>query len=587
MTEPKNRAESMPMAWLRQLNRRRLAWRRQRRQREIDRTWFERDDPLRPEVQTALRARLAACASTPRLAVVALPVGAPGPFAPAWPFGAGGSMDTSCERIDLRPTHGDPRAAMAALDGAMAASTADAVVVVPPGFTLAPHALLMFTEALVHFPGCRLVYADDDGTDAGGRRFGACLRPDWNAELLRAFNYLDGPVCIARQGWPAAASDDPPSIEAAWWSRLLRVSETAGADQIVHIPHVLAHRLPPWPGPWPAALPPARADAVSAVQAHLDRCGVAATAQASPLGGVHVRYRVSSPTPQVSLIVPTRNGLALIEQCVSSILDRTSYPAFEVMIIDNGSDDAATLRYLQRVSADVRVRVHRDERPFNFSALNNAAARRCRGELLALVNNDIEVLSQSWLDEMVGLALRADVGAVGARLWFPNGRLQHAGVVLGLGGEAGHPHRLMARDAPGYLGRAHLTQEFSAVTAACMVMRRTVFDEVGGLDEDHLAIDFNDIDLCLRIRRAGYRVIWTPHAELVHHESASRGQRRPAEQQARFEREAATLHQRWATQLHRDPYYNPNATLSGRDLEFSLAAEPRVSLTRPWYEADA
>ena len=559
MTAPEQRAESTLVAWLRRLNRRRLAWRRQRRQREVDRAWFARDDPLRPDVQAALRERLAACPTPPRLAVLPLPGQAPG----------------------------DVRAAMAALDEAVAASTADAVVIVPPGFELAAHAVALFTEALVRFPASRLLYADDDGVDRKGRRFGACLRPDWNAELLRAFNYLDGPVCIRRSAWPATSGDEPPSIAAAWWSRLLRASESAAAAQIVHIPHVLAHRRPPWPGPWPTSLPPATLAEVAVVQAHLDRCGASATARASALGGVHVRYRVGTPPPRVSVIIPTRNGLALIEQCLSSLLARTRYPAYEVLVVDNGSDDEATLRYLQQAGRDARVRVLRDERPFNYSALNNAAVRQCRGELLALVNNDIEVLSPDWLDEMAGLAMRPDVGAVGARLWFPDGRLQHAGVVLGLGGVAGHPHRLMSRDAPGYMGRARLTQEFSAVTAACMLLRRAVFDDVGGFDEQHLAVDFNDIDLCLRIRRAGYRVVWTPHAELVHHESASRGQRRPADQQARFEQETATLHQRWSAELRRDPHYNPNATLGGRDLEFSLAAEPRVSLTRPWSDADA
>lgn len=587
MTDTNRRPESWLAAWLRRLNRRRLAWRRQRRQREVDRAWFAQDDPLRPDVQAALRARLAACAALPRLAVVALPGAAPSPQGVAWPFGTAGAMDVPWDRIDVAHGAGDPREAMMALDAAVAASRADAVLVVPPGFELAPHAVLMFMEAMSRFARCKLMYADDDSIDARGRRFGACLRPDWNAELLRSINYLDGPVCIARQAWPAGSSDDPQTLDAAWWSRLLHVSEMAAADQIVHIPHVLAHRVAPWPGTWPATMPPASAVAVAAVQAHLDRAGMAATAQASPLGGVHVRYRVSPSPPRVSLIIPTRNGLALIEQCVGSVLARTTYPSFEMLIVDNGSDETATLEFLRRVTADARVRVVRDERPFNYSALNNAAARQCRGELLALVNNDIEVLSPDWLDEMVGQALRPEVGAVGARLWFPDGRLQHAGVVLGLGGVAGHPHRMLARGAPGYLGRAQLTQEFSAVTAACMVLRRAVFDEVGGLDEQHLAVDFNDIDLCLRIRQAGYRIVWTPHAELVHHESASRGQRRLAEQQARFEREAATLQQRWAAQLHRDPHYNPNATLGGRDLEFSLTAQPRVSLTRPWFESTA
>ena len=195
--------------------------------------------------------------------------------------------------------------------------------------------------------------------------------------------------------------------------------------------------------------------------------------------------------------------------------------------------------------------------PFNFSALNNAAAGLCRGELLGLINNDIEVIDGGWLREMASLALRRDVGAVGARLWFADGTLQHAGVVLGIGGVAGHVHRQLPRTQPGYQGRARLTQEFSAVTAACMVLRREVFDAVGGLDETNLAVDYNDIDFCLRIRRAGYRVVWTPHAQLYHHESATRGRHRPGQQQQRYDREVAFMQSTWGPWLRKRSCVQP------------------------------
>ena len=262
---------------------------------------------------------------------------------------------------------------------------------------------------------------------------------------------------------------------------------------------------------------------------------------------------------------------------------KTDYPHYEIVIVDNGSDEAATLEYLQSLRGQPRIRIHRDDRPFNFSALNNAAARLCRGELLGLVNNDIEVIDGGWLREMVGLALRRDVGAVGARLWFTDGTLQHAGVVLGIGGVAGHVHHKLPRTQPGYQGRARLTQEFSAVTAACMVLRREVFDTVGGLDEANLAVDYNDIDFCLRIRRAGYRVVWTPHAQLYHHESATRGRQRPASQQQRYDREVAFMQATWGPWLRNDPAYNPNLTLRGT--RFELAEQPPINLIEPWYGA--
>jgi len=248
----------------------------------------------------------------------------------------------------------------------------------------------------------------------------------------------------------------------------------------------------------------------------------------------------------------------------------------------HGSDDAATLEYLQSLRGHPLVRVHRDERPFNFSALNNAAAGLCRGELLGLVNNDIEVIDGGWLREMAGLAQRRDVGAVGARLWFSNGTLQHAGVILGIGGVAGHVHRQLPRAAPGYQGRALLTQEFSAVTAACLLLRREVFEAVGGMDEAHLAVDYNDIDFCLRIRRSGLRVIWTPHAQLYHHESATRGTARSTAAEQRYQGEIGFMHKNWGPLLECDPAYNPNLALRG--LDFALSATPRVSLETPWFD---
>lgn len=571
--------------WLHALNRRRLAQRRRAKQAAIDRRWFALDDPLRRDVLPALQRRLDALAVKPMLAVLLMP-SANGRIPDAdWPFAGGLSLYPRFTLLRPEPSESASLEGAGAFDRALArADTADACVIVPADAVLMPHALLLLAEALVAFPDAKLVYADEDGIDEHGRRHSPSLRPDWNAELLRSENYLEGVVAMPRAVCVTAGSLGAGPIAAAWWSWLLRVTETARVPEVVHIPHVIAHRRAPWRAPRADALPAATPEEVLAVQAHLDRCAVAAVARASPIGGVHVRYRLPEPAPMVSLIVPTRNGLALLRQCVQSVLDRTTYAAYEIVIVDNGSDDAATLRFLETVTGDARVRVHRDDRPFNFSALNNAAVPVCRGSVLALVNNDIEVITPDWLDEMVGLALRPDVGAVGARLWFPDDTLQHAGVVLGIGGVAGHLHRLLPRGAPGYQARALLTHEFSAVTAACMVLRRQVFEEIGGFDEQHLAVDYNDIDFCLRLRRADYRVVWTPHAELFHHESASRGRQRPAVQQQRYEREFAYMQRTWGPWLSRDPAYNPNLTLE--DVYAQLSASPRVDLRRGWINAD-
>jgi GT2 family glycosyltransferase len=286
-----------------------------------------------------------------------------------------------------------------------------------------------------------------------------------------------------------------------------------------------------------------------------------------------VRYELPESPPLVSLIVPTRNGLELLRRCINSILEKTDYPNYEILIVDNGSDQQAVLEYLANIVNDRRVRVLRDDRSFNFSALNNSAVQSARGEVVGLINNDIEVISPDWLSEMVSIALQPSVGAVGARLWFPDETLQHGGIILGVGGVANHSHKHLPRGVPGYFGRAALIQSFSAVTAACLVVRRDLYEQVGGLDEANLAVAFNDVDFCLKLREAGYRNVWTPHAELYHHESATRGYEDTPVKKERFEREIAHKRRRWGAVLTTDPAYSPNLTLEYED--FSYAWPPR------------
>jgi GT2 family glycosyltransferase len=265
----------------------------------------------------------------------------------------------------------------------------------------------------------------------------------------------------------------------------------------------------------------------------------------------------------------------LVKQCIESIEAKTSYANYEIMLVDNGSDDPAALAYFKELDTRPNIRVLRDDRPFNYAALNNAAVAQAQGELVALVNNDIEVITPDWLSEMVSIALQPGVGAVGARLWYPNMTLQHAGVILGVGGIAAHAHRGMPAGREGYGGRAGLIQSFSAVTAACLVIRKSIYEQVGGFDEVHLQVAFNDVDFCLRVREAGYRNVWTPYAELMHHESATRGKDLSPEKRARFEREVAYMRERWGELLENDPAYSPNLMLARED--FSYAWPPRLA----------
>jgi GT2 family glycosyltransferase len=246
--------------------------------------------------------------------------------------------------------------------------------------------------------------------------------------------------------------------------------------------------------------------------------------------------------------------------------------------VNNQSELPETFEFLRLLEQQPRVRVLNFDRPYNYAQLNNWAVRQTEAPLVAFVNNDVEVISPDWLTEMVSHALRPSVGAVGAKLYYPNGTIQHAGVVVGIGGRAGHPHWGLRPGEPGYFGRAVVTQQFSAVTAACMVMRRDVFLEIGGFDETRFAVAFNDIDLGLRLSRAGYSVTWTPYAELKHHESASLGPSASPERQEQFEQECRTLRECWPDAIVNDPFYNPNLTITGGD--FSLSFPPRVR--KPW-----
>jgi GT2 family glycosyltransferase len=255
---------------------------------------------------------------------------------------------------------------------------------------------------------------------------------------------------------------------------------------------------------------------------------------------------------------------------LESIRNLSTYPNYEIVIIDNGSQDRDTLLFLNSLALQNRIRVIRDDSPFNYSRLNNSGVAHSPGELLCLLNSDVEVITPDWLEEMVSFAIKPDVGAVGARLWYPNGTLQHGGVIVGFGGVADHAHLRLPKGHCGYFGRAVLQQELSAVTGACLMVRRKLFEAVGGLDEQ-LAVAFNDVDFCLRLKAAGYRNIWTPFAELIHHESASRGLDDNPEKIARFRQESHFMYMRWGKTLQLDPFYNPNLSATKADYSIRIA----------------
>lgn len=466
------------------------------------------------------------------------------------------------------------------------AGAGDWLVFLHPGDRLAEHALYWLAWAAIDSPETTLIYADDDVRGQDGRHCLPRLKPDWSIVHLRETDYLGNSVAVRAEAVQSASVTCSTDVVPGLYGLLLGVAEHAGAG-VRHLSVVLLHR---GMVPVAVALAEQNACAISAVAGHLDRCGVAASVTVTQLGHWRVRYRLPEPAPLVSVIVPTRDALDLLRRCLVSLFERTTYPRYEVLVVDNGSVEQATLAYLAdldgqsvaalagRPMAVGEVHVLRDPRPFNFSALNNQAAQAARGEVLCLLNNDTEVIAPDWLDEMVGHLLQERVGVVGAKLYYPDGRVQHGGDVVGVGGTANHLHAGLGGGEPGYCRRASVAQELSAVTAACMVTRRSLYLELGGLDEVHLPIAFNDVDYCLRVREAGHKVVWTPHAELYHHESPSRGRDKSLRRRWQASREVRYMRRRWSEVLRDDPFYNPNFSRARAD--FTLDPQPRVS--KPW-----
>ena len=440
---------------------------------------------------------------------------------------------------------------------------------------LSEHALFWVVDTINRHPDTRMMYSDEDKMNEQGDRFGPYFKCDWNPDLFYSHNMFSHlgvyhAELVRQVGGFRVGFEGSQDYDLA-----LRCIEQVNAKQIYHIPRVLYH----WrvhaesTASSAEAKPYAMIAGERAINDHFKRLGIDAKAELIAYG-YRVRYALPKQLPLVSLIIPTRNGAELIRQCIESIVQKTTYPNYEILIVDNGSDEPAALRYLNAVVADPRIRVMRDDRPFNFSAMNNAAVKKVRGDIIGLINDDIEVISPDWLTEMVGHALRPEVGAVGAKLLYPNDTIQHAGVLLGVTGIAGHAHKNLPRFDHGYFSRANLIQSFSAVTAACLLIRKATYESLGGLNEADLTVAFNDIDFCIRVRDAGYRNMWTPYAELYHYESATRGYEDSPEKKARFEREIDYMRLQWGDALANDPAYSPNLTCNSED--FSLAWPPRV-----------
>jgi O-antigen biosynthesis protein len=483
-------------------------------------------------------------------------------------------------RIVSRPNNGG---ISEATNSAIEIATGEFVALLDHDDVLPAQALYMVAREIARKPALDLIYSDEDKISRWGRRYDPHFKSDWNPDLFLGQNMISH-LGVYRTSLVREVGGMRPEFDGSQdYDLALRIVELTEPRRIRHIPHVLYHwraaagSTARFTGEKPRALEAARRAAAN----HLRRCNVPATVAISP-GSPFLRlcYELDCE-PSVSIIIPTKDRQDLLSRCVSGILERTRYKNLELLIVENRSEETATRFYLEAIATDPRVRVLHYDAPFNFSMINNWAAAQATGKVLLFLNNDTEVIGPDWLRHLVANACRAEVGAVGAKLIFPNGRVQHAGVILGLGGVAGHLHVGCQRDDPGYFSRAVLQQNLSAVTAACLAMRRAVFDEVGGFNGD-LRVAFNDVDLCLRLRQCGYLIVWTPLAELYHHESASRGSDLVSARHQEFVAENKYMQAKWGRVLQRDPYFNPN--LSSRDLRLDLAFPPRASY--PWRCAD-
>jgi GT2 family glycosyltransferase len=434
---------------------------------------------------------------------------------------------------------------------------------------LAEHALLFIAQALNENPDARILYSDEDKIDERGCRFDPHFKSDWNPDLFYSQNYVSHLGVYARELLVEIGGFRTGVEGSQDQDLLLRCLPLIEPSQIIHIPRVLYH--------WRALKGSTALNAEE--KSYTTEAGIRALSDYFKANGpegvsvesglvpntYRVRWPVPDPAPLVSLLIPTRDKKAITELAVNSILEKTTYPHYEILILDNGSVEPQTLNWFDSIQKDKRVRVLRWDHPFNYSAINNFGVEHANGTVIGLVNNDVEVISPNWLTEMVSHVCREEIGCVGAKLYYGNDTLQHGGVILGLGGVAGHSHKHFPREASGYFHRLMLVQNLSAVTAACLLVRKAVFEEVGGLDEKNLTVAFNDVDFCIKVSVAGYRNLWTPYAELYHHESISRGKDDSPDKIKRFKQEVKYMRKRWSAILDADPFYNKNLTRDRED----------------------
>lgn len=445
----------------------------------------------------------------------------------------------------------------------------DFVVLTDHDDLLSPEALYQCAKAVQKEPQTDVIYSDEDKVDMSGKKFfEPHFKSDYNIDLLCTMNYICHLFVVRKDVMERAGLFESCYDGAQDHDFILRCTEKA--EHIVHIPKVLYH--------WrchaqstsenPESKLYAFENGCKAVKAHYDRIGIPAEVEQGPFYGMYRTHYLWKEQPLVSILIPNKDHAADLKKCMDSIEEKSTYRNFEFIIVENNSTEEETFSYYKEIEKRDNVRVLYYKEDFNYSRINNFGAKEANGEYVLLLNNDTEMIEPDSIKEMLDVCMRLDVGIVGAKLIFEDNTIQHAGVIIGFGGVAGHAFIGQDRDDNGYFSRIISVQDLSAVTAACLMVRRSVFDEVEGLNEE-FKVAFNDIDFCLKVRKAGYLVVYNPYAQFYHYESKSRGQEDSADKVARFQQEIGLFGERWGELLeHGDPYYNPNLTLDKAD--FSL-----------------
>ncbi len=412
-----------------------------------------------------------------------------------------------------------------------------------------------------------LIYSDEDKIDLKGKRLDFFFKPDWSPDLLLSQNYVSH-FGIYRKKIVDKINGFRKGYEGSQdYDLILRFSEQT--NNIYHIPEILYHWkvIPGSVASNPNAKGYAYIIAKKALKDAMERrkIPIECIEYVRYPGHYRIKYKIIENN-KVSIIIPTKDNQKLLKKCINSILQKTEYENYEILIINNQSKKYETLEYFREIEDNARIRIINYNKPFNYSAMNNYAVKFVKGTYILFLNDDTEIISNKWINAMMEHCQKKNVGAVGAKLLYANNTIQHAGVILGIGGVAGHSHKFIPNDFNGYFLKPHLVQNVSALTGACLMIKKSLFKEVNGFDEKNLPISLNDIDLCLKIRRKGYLIVYTPFAELYHHESVSRGY----DMNPQIIREIEFMKSKWKKNIKRDPYYNPNLSLDKEDFSFRL-----------------